>query len=905
MLKYMNSQHDDGVAFPPDGPAPPQVQPEEIGGSAMLSKSRYDGSSWGGHEAGGGDSSRACVSTRSSSSSSDHPGGWDTMHQERDMPSSSSSWRAFDAIAQQGEKQRTSASAQQKAFPSTPPLSPSSSVVSDMLNRSSSSSFADTTSFARGKTTMVAGATKPAMPFVSGDVNFVTGPPIIPRSRTPPPQDHHQQMLSEESARHQQRRLKSIFDSDDDDNNGNDGNDVTDVDFELFFKEFSTHPPKPKRHSNHRKSIKVRRMSKFNLMAFANHLHQNRLSVMQLRESRILLTGEDELELTRLLEQRKSMMPGPGAPPLMPPLPPPSANLPPLPSLSDFEGGNGQKSSDHSEFRSEAASAEATSKSSPPVVVVSDELCKTDGMPITTLSKKASRRRQVVRKSMSMDEIRRGIASRQDKDHSGDMDTIQEDTATTWASEKVEEEKTDEQQKMSQQIQSPSAPATIAPEPSVSTSYLKSKFELGSGTRAKAIGLFGSLRHATSRSTPFKGLVRNLSSASLSARYSQGAKAAAAAATAAIQRKDKDKESDQEQQQQQQPEDRSRHRLFHNKKKSRGDLEETGSTMSPAAQAVMQLDKKKEKKNKKAADAATTIHEHTPSKGGLLTHLLAKAGKARRTKAVNMTSKRKDKTKSRVVRRTIIYVPPDSLNFAGNPNDANHTVRGNKNNSSSNSISGKQTQPMPTDMSEKLRLHRIETSEAEDNGAEANYYDDESLYDYYRSRESSVATPQLEGLELRELEDGTVEWGIVKKQGNRKSFYAHGQDSYTEEDDDDGDEEHVLKMMGLSVPSTLSLTSASSPPPPLPRRSPRRRLDSEHDRVAEHISTITSPDASTTDVYYAPQQTLPDLLRMIADQEKKEEEDEEAYLDERRKKQASVEEQLDDMMRSFQPVDYK
>lgn len=58
-----------------------------------------------------------------------------------------------------------------------------------------------------------------------------------------------------------------------------------------------------------RRSTKV--MSKFDLSSFAQDLHDHRLSVIQPRESRIIMTEDDELELEKLLErqrQRMSMM---------------------------------------------------------------------------------------------------------------------------------------------------------------------------------------------------------------------------------------------------------------------------------------------------------------------------------------------------------------------------------------------------------------------------------------------------------------------------------------------------------------------------------------------------------------------------------------------------------------------
>lgn len=73
-------------------------------------------------------------------------------------------------------------------------------------------------------------------------------------------------------------------------------------------------------------------MSKFDLSSFARDLHENRLSVMQ-RESRIIMTEDDENELEKLLErqrQRMSMMStmvNESSESLVPPPPMPSLDL--------------------------------------------------------------------------------------------------------------------------------------------------------------------------------------------------------------------------------------------------------------------------------------------------------------------------------------------------------------------------------------------------------------------------------------------------------------------------------------------------------------------------------------------------------------------------------------------------
>jgi hypothetical protein len=86
----------------------------------------------------------------------------------------------------------------------------------------------------------------------------------------------------------------------------------------------------------------------------------------------------------------------------------------------------------------------------------------------------------------------------------------------------------------------------------------------------------------------------------------------------------------------------------------------------------------------------------------------------------------------------------------------------------------------------------------------------------------------LEGLELREMSDGSVVWGVVKKQGNRKSFFATLDDKMEPEDvERDQIEKSVLALMGLE-PDSLDhlparLSNAAVRPPPIPKRSPRRK----------------------------------------------------------------------------------
>lgn len=79
-----------------------------------------------------------------------------------------------------------------------------------------------------------------------------------------------------------------------------------------FFQDFST-TEKPVKKSGSRTNRRhpAPTAGKFDLSSFARDLHDHRLSVIQPRESRIIMTEDDELELEKLLlrqRQRMSMM---------------------------------------------------------------------------------------------------------------------------------------------------------------------------------------------------------------------------------------------------------------------------------------------------------------------------------------------------------------------------------------------------------------------------------------------------------------------------------------------------------------------------------------------------------------------------------------------------------------------
>ncbi|KAI9016572.1 hypothetical protein CLU79DRAFT_837623 [Phycomyces nitens] len=311
---------------------------------------------------------------------------------------------------------------------------------------------------------------------------------------------------------------------------------------------------------------------------------------------------------------------------------------------------------------------------------------------------------------------------------------------------------------------------------------------------------------------------------------------------------------------------------------------------------------------------------HEPKGGSrLLSNLLAKATTQRKiTKIVNMKQDRDGKEASseraKVIRRTIIYVPPDSANFM-------------------KSLREPPVPPLPKvipgpSSSKPVSMVGSDVSEGE-YGQATVVTRQPSTKRYLKSSAAhntpaaNQPKPALEGVELREMSDGSVVWGIVQNHGNRKSFYApksstetgrgEGGYEYVEEEEEETEEEveeRVLALMGLQpiatsepepVHSTHHGSASSSLPPPLPQKSSRRRAASvdrntsqrypasqpyRHDAHAEHVSTIARQDDSTTDIYYAPEMTLNNLVQIMASKRVNTEE-------------VSIEEQLDQVMESF------
>lgn len=86
----------------------------------------------------------------------------------------------------------------------------------------------------------------------------------------------------------------------------------SDTEENFFFQDFSGNSKPKKRttttNSNGRRRRSQKVMSRFDLSSFARDLHDHRLSVIQPRESRIIMTEDDELELEKLLERQRQRM---------------------------------------------------------------------------------------------------------------------------------------------------------------------------------------------------------------------------------------------------------------------------------------------------------------------------------------------------------------------------------------------------------------------------------------------------------------------------------------------------------------------------------------------------------------------------------------------------------------------
>jgi hypothetical protein len=416
-------------------------------------------------------------------------------------------------------------------------------------------------------------------------------------------------------------------------------------------------------------------------------------------------------------------------------------------------------------------------------------------------------------------------------------------------------------------------------------------------------------------------------------------------------------------------------RNFSSSHKSSNSIDRNGNNssavdagMSRAAMAVIQHNVSKHEQRKAApvipqdntlssTEPTTTKRSRSRTKSDsanngsrLIAHLIARASSHTRkhnaTKIVNMENEETAAAKKRaqVVRKTIIYVQPDSLHdllknggdgssikvppLPSNPPPRRPKINTRNTMASDGSLS-------PDDETIRSREYvtatkavrqtsvrkRVETSESNNSSPLAadtplsrqgsinnkkrwqlKSVDENELIQQQGGGNNSKHTSSsssnssnssnnnneyLEGVELREMSDGSVVWGIVKKQGNRKSFFAPNHRNEYEHIEDE--EEDVPPPIPNNQNKQHSNTNSLSPPPPIPKRSPRRQ--------------VPATEKPTTDIYYSNQMTLPSLLKMMQEQQHPGDDIDEYDNDDDAFNEiamASVDDQLDEMMRMLQ-----
>ncbi|KAI8336369.1 hypothetical protein BC941DRAFT_503256 [Chlamydoabsidia padenii] len=276
-----------------------------------------------------------------------------------------------------------------------------------------------------------------------------------------------------------------------------------------------------------------------------------------------------------------------------------------------------------------------------------------------------------------------------------------------------------------------------------------------------------------------------------------------------------------------------------------------------------------------------------------ISHLLSNVIKntpARRhtTKVVNMQPSAATK---KLVRRTVIYVNSEGSNNSNNHLDTftdvmahyrPHRPAPNPPSPSpplSQSYSyryGKRLPPIPPLTRQTPTLSPRSSTSAASSSSSSSF----ASTPISNQRDNNVS--YLEGLELREMEDGTMEWDVIRKD-HRTSFFpmmdqhnSRVMDTNDSGDDDDDDEQQieqrVLALMGLE-PDHLEKLSLNGPPP-IPRRSPRRKPSIALSKLSTNCHMDpTLPgiiNESATDTYYAHDMNLPSLLRLMSETQRHE-----------------------------------
>ncbi|KAI9245167.1 hypothetical protein BY458DRAFT_529076 [Sporodiniella umbellata] len=537
-----------------------------------------------------------------------------------------------------------------------------------------------------------------------------------------------------------------------------------------FFQDFSAGSTNIKKKSKKVNKTYPPPVKAFDLSSFAQDLHDNRLSMVQSRSSRIVMTEDDEKQLEELLRKRSEST---------------DSLYVPLPTAiikSQSTPSNRPPSVHSLVFNKESSEKlEIEDDDVPDLKPVNKP---TDGTPINILSRNSSLRGQLLR--------------------SPSLNSIQEHSAFTTslnASLGLVEDNRPKSLKKSSSTASIIKPP-VTPQrsirrtrsntsiESIPRSPIQPAFETiqeeNDPPKPSKRGLLGSLRQVSrskTTSASLKGLVRNLS-------YSSSQRPVST------------------------------------------------PVMSRAAMAVLEHEKKREEEKRE--------EEEKPNVTRLISQFMSKAARQKKnTKIVNM----KDKGRAKVLRRTIIYVQPDSLHDVLKPNYKEKKETEYLKDEMSLEVKKdegelEEEQKVP-DVPELPKEYTTATKIVRQASVRKRVDRQDNRWQLQSMDETELLSSDdkyLEGVELREMSDGSVVWGIVKQQGNRKSFFAPNQNN---------EYEHLEDEIA---------------PPPIPKRSPRRKTDRE-----------------TTDIYYSDQMSLPHLLKMMQDSHPGDEQ--------------SVDDQLDEMMR--------
>ncbi|KAI7904521.1 uncharacterized protein BX663DRAFT_559542 [Cokeromyces recurvatus] len=740
----------------------------------------------------------------------------------------------------------------------------------------------------------------------------------------------------------------------------------------FFFEDFSSlnHKKEPIKKKSSHSNKNTKAMKQFNLSSFAQDLHDNRLSVIQPRQSKIMMTEDDELELEKLLNQQRqriSMMTINNNNS--------SSNLtlheiPPLdlihsyqeilknpPSLDNTFNRQQQQqqqqqqsltinksrysSSSSSESSSERYSTEVfiTEEDSNKIAIEDDFNVSQDSTKMTmnykpiTIIKPANS--FISKKEIHhQDHLKRSLSTASQHTYNNSIHQEKVKKSTSMRHIKLQEKPSS--------LHRNHVPERMMIEKTLDTEIKKKVDSSMEKPIAKPRGLLGSLRQVSRSSKghqSFKGLVRSFSTAksSSSVDTDNSSNGMSRAAMAVIQHSMAEKEQKNNKSTfviQDDNDDNDKIKSRHNSSQHPVNnlLASTPgitTTRLLISQFLARASSTKRKRNQHGAKMINMLQEDD-AKGG---------GRRRRRSCCRRYS-------NKVVRRTIIYVEPghtiqELLDKKGVPNTSSadethhHPLLSSSTNDRQTVVSNSSTLSSTDDeivrqsneyimatkisrqtsVRKKVVKGRGGRGEEEEEEKEKKEENNDNGND---EKEHSIATEtphpnstargknwklenmdnhdqHLEGLELREMSDGSVVWGIVKKQGNRKSFYVPNQKNEYEHLDDEIEDGYPHINL---IEENLTVDRSSSTPPPIPKRSPHRRRRSPSTAVEYQDSsflTKNQDNSTMTDIYYSNQVTLPNLLKMIQGHEQSYSDEDDYKFNE--KIISSVDDQLDEMMR--------